>query len=1032
MYNGWFCLGGTEIVNNMRAMGYARTASQLTNRWGLPELGRPEEIVATNLYTNPSFETASGTVEVRRNYHKYPGSGASGFTGWGGYRSVITNPGGYVRGTVNEAAGPMAAGVTAPIATVYYVPVAPGEQVSLSTELRGTKQACIGLQYYDAAGVIVGGSQQTGSVVPAGSWQVSTLSVTIPAGVAFIRPVNFFTEAVVIGDTLDLRKWTAEKTVVPMGTPFDGNYRPTVRRNLAVNPRVTASGLGWSSNSGSAYLVTRGVPVPAPHPLGIETAVECSTTGLNSTLVSMYNTDGLGNSGTPQRMSGVWVYITEPGYRMQAGASGLTWPTDELPVNEWVYVKTLTPTAAGGYSTVYIQKISGNASTTVRAWVTGLQVEAGSTPVGDYMDGEIGAPRGYATMWNGTPLISASQMYDNDFTVAWLGGENSSESVLRGEGAAGVATQSGVAAIRSAHWSMSGGYSLRLIPKRSTTSVNYAGIILPVPLGAEGTILVTGRQDAPLSSPLWGSRGRPYVLNPTQSSPTIAPNEAAVTAHRLNYSPLTSTNLLVLPHGGTTGSGDVWYDNVAILEGGYRGDWFDGSFSPNPNYLPSWTGTPNASASLLTDPGTPDEWPNYCNINWFDNPEECTSLFAALNDAWLPDSAPIPWEAASIREDAPWASTSVYEVAEKFMGVYAIDVAQLSDSTREVSTVEGITPGGVLGRSRLAVPRFRFRVLLTALDGDGLEYGQAWLSRALSEQSCSSHGPSCGSTDLTFFTDCPPDPEAFVGTYGASDPGIVYDLMTRQFHDVKCVAGPVVVEEIIGRSPNTVGRIVEFDLEAGVPNLFGKFGLQEGSLDPAFSTIVTDVPRNSIPTPSAELAGAAVVVATNYSTNPSVETNATGWSTSSNAVTGSGAVAGARVTGLAAVGTAAYRARMTASAAATPTGAYIQADQLVMLPVGAPAGTRYSVNLWATALVSAGVASITGIEIYAAWRSGSTVLRTDLIGAMPATGGARSLAGIAPPAGADRVSVYARANLTSWNATAIVDLYADALAVTVP
>ncbi len=81
------------------------------------------------------------------------------------------------------------------------------------------------------------------------------------------------------------------------------------------------------------------------------------------------------------------------------------------------------------------------------------------------------------------------------------------------------------------------------------------------------------------------------------------------------------------------------------------------------------------------------------------------------------------------------------------------------------------------------------------------------------------------------------------------------------------------------RDPNSWGRIVEFTIAAGVPSLYGLTGLTFGEIDQDTSQIITDVPRNAIATPSAELASTdQAVTATNYSLNPSLETNVTGWS----------------------------------------------------------------------------------------------------------------------------------------------------------
>src|SRR5690606_5859513 len=52
-------------------------------------------------------------VEARRNLWRYPADSASSIGGWGGYRTAISNPGGFIRGMVNEAAAGAATGITA-------------------------------------------------------------------------------------------------------------------------------------------------------------------------------------------------------------------------------------------------------------------------------------------------------------------------------------------------------------------------------------------------------------------------------------------------------------------------------------------------------------------------------------------------------------------------------------------------------------------------------------------------------------------------------------------------------------------------------------------------------------------------------------------------------------------------------------------------------------------------------------------------------------------------------------------------------
>lgn len=210
-------------------------------------------------------------------------------------------------------------------------------------------------------------------------------------------------------------RWTGKTFEQHARMPLAGNGTwVESRRNLSLNPqgRGGVGATGWTGNNNAVYPVTRGVTPPVAHPLGIATAVSNrNATGAVPTLASVYNADGLGSAATPARSLAVWVLVTEPGYRMMAGSGGLTWPADELPVNVWTYVESLTPVASGNFATVYVQKIDGNASTTAWAYYTGLLTIATAPPAGAYFDGSI-------------PSSSPSELRNR-----WLGVEGLSESV---------------------------------------------------------------------------------------------------------------------------------------------------------------------------------------------------------------------------------------------------------------------------------------------------------------------------------------------------------------------------------------------------------------------------------------------------------------------------------------------------------------------------------------------------------------------------------------------------------------------------
>lgn len=403
-----------------------------------------------------------------------------------------------------------------------------------------------------------------------------------------------------------------------------------------------------------------------------------------------------------------------------------------------------------------------------------------------------------------------------------------------------------------------------------------------------------------------------------------------------------------------------------------------------------------------------------CPVSWFVE-EPCEGLAAALGD-------PQGYDAANISE-APWYDPDD-ETTHRFYGVYLTTLGEISSSTRVGSFTEGILDGGTPGRARHSGKTFRVRAWLTALGEDALETGQSWLNAALEAQSCGTHaGGSCGATDITFFTACPPaDPDAA-------------DRMVRHMHDVICISGPIEIETKPSRDGMHWGRLVEFTLYAGKPWMYGE--PRSIALTPTPATVIQDTPFNLVPSPSAELAGSVIAVVTNYATNPSLETDASGWANRTDGTNFTDAMApGARVTGeLAAVGVASYRVQLTTTSAgsAASNAAWVGADQEVNL-TARPAGARVSMSIWGAAVVLSGTPVLEDLRVYALWRatSGGAALRTDFLGTIPKDGGALSVKSLLPPAGANFVLFRIQAPITEWQSGNVVNLYADAMAVTVP
>lgn len=268
------------------------------------------------------------------------------------------------------------------------------------------------------------------------------------------------------------------------------------------------------------------------------------------------------------------------------------------------------------------------------------------------------------------------------------------------------------------------------------------------------------------------------------------------------------------------------------------------------------------------------------------------------------------------------------------------------------------------------------------------------------------------------------------------------DRATRVIHGVTRISGPLLTSK--NHRPDQgergiYGYGVRFIL--GCETAFVYSLPRTIEAQPVSPQIVQDIPYNLAMFPSAELAGPSVEVARNYSTNPSVETNATGWTGAGTAVSGSSPapfVTTGRSTELAASGLASFRTRLLGNGTVASGLANLSAGQTVPL-AGITAGSRISTTMWAAALISAGagVSDIHAVFVTATFNDtantvvqiGQTSLDPESIG-----GHAYSAESIAIPAGATtvRLSAEAAVDWASGTTNSDIRLYVDSLAVTVP
>lgn len=254
--------------------------------------------------------------------------------------------------------------------------------------------------------------------------------------------------------------------------------------------------------------------------------------------------------------------------------------------------------------------------------------------------------------------------------------------------------------------------------------------------------------------------------------------------------------------------------------------------------------------------------------------------------------------------------------------------------------------------------------------------------------------------------------------------------LLRRLHNVTCISGPLVEQKF--KRGDTYGMIVEFTLAAGTPWVFSD--TRHIDVPPSLPVVVQDVPFNLTPYPSAAIASGTVVVATNLMLNPSLETNATNWAAGADPpVNTSGTIVGARSTELAnPPGVASFKVRYTATTTLSGnTNALYALTAAAPLPTGA--GRRASMNGWMYAAVVSGTAVLGDRRLMVDWQNaGGTSIGNVILGPAPVGGGSLSRKSMLIPDAATQFRIVASVIPTSFSTGAVIDLFVDTVAVTVP
>lgn len=181
-----------------------------------------------------------------------------------------------------------------------------------------------------------------------------------------------------------------------------------------------------------------------------------------------------------------------------------------------------------------------------------------------------------------------------DFRTRWLGSVNASPSVLEIERVRGLNSSGCVAGVST----KANKPAVRLIPTSETIDC-YASFAIPA--GLSGVLLGTAHLDGPLTGTLkTDSSLRLTVTSPWGTYAPAPANTKGKYPQKFVFPQRTANGQARINHGGSRGSGDVWWTDFYLfsgeLPGELTGDWEE-LYYKNVRVFPEWLGEPNNSPS---------------------------------------------------------------------------------------------------------------------------------------------------------------------------------------------------------------------------------------------------------------------------------------------------------------------------------------------------------------------------------------------------------------------------------------------------
>lgn len=632
----------------------------------------------------------------------------------------------------------------------------------------------------------------------------------------------------------------------------------------------------------------------------------------------------------------------------------------------------------------------------------------------------------------GPPFAPGLPYSDADLTPSWVGAEYGSVSVLTGVPVAGISTRMCLA-IRSSKF----GGSMRLIPTSATDNNSYAEA-QPYPgLIAQQTLMATVHLEAPLTGAI-GPRSRQlYSATPLQGTPA-APNAAGSYPLRTVQTP-TSQGRVIFYHGGLLGSGDVYWTQAGLFVGDYSGPWFDGSTSPDPDWGVRWSGAPNNSNSMAYG-FFPEGWTR-ASIT----PVMQSSQWASSGDRSIRIDSGIAYQMVTVD---PGAVTTI-QARARFAGQMLSDLTSQSVATEDGEILQ-ITATGI-GTATIA--------LYPILNENQTEViGSGWWDDVIVTTGNYSGGyfdgdstPEGDVENVRYVWDGEPNTsesimetrDEYIRPQTDEEYAKDVDPLRRFLHDVSVTSGPILIDIFESKSVKGLwGATFEWTITSERPWIYSP--TRPVDLPITQTVVMESTPFNLVPYPSMALAGDVVSVSTNLATNPSVETNISGWGARRvvNGVEYAGVgsqTPPARSTAVAASGVASYLTRADGyEPNATDMDYTMESFQVVDLSEATP-GARFSFSIWghfSERVVSAGQVRVS-LGAYIEWLpvTGETPISTVDIGETTTnfSGETFSAKALVKPPTATRVRVVLSGRFTAVaGGDMAMQMFADALAVTVP